>query len=83
MLKYAWTRRFRIPMIAAQGMSFNSSRVASVTWAAASPTISMSLTKDNTNWRSLSRSFRVRPEAKERGLLGRLKHVTESDRVNP
>ena len=65
MSKYACTSRWRIPVIRSHGISRKLNRVGSVIRVAASPTISMSLTSASTSWRSLSRSSRVRPCAKD------------------
>ena len=52
-------------MIFCHGMLGVRDRVSSAIRAAASPRISMSLTNAKTNWRSVSRSLRTRPDANE------------------
>jgi len=60
-----------------QGMPAGSCRVGSVTWDAASPTVSVSLTKDRSSWRPVFRS-----SLRERhGLTRRIDHMAQTDGV--
>ena len=63
MSKYAWTNLWRMAMICAQGIDGATCLVESLTWRAASPTISIAFVSARTSPSSSSRSRRVRPPA--------------------
>src|SRR6266849_5121040 len=63
---YPWISRLRIPMIAPHGIEGVDCLSSGEILVAASPTISISLIKERASIRSLMRSLRLLPSAKER-----------------
>ncbi len=76
MSKYAWTNLWRMAMICAQGIDGATCLVESLTWRAASPTISIAFVSARTSPSSSSRSRRVRPPASLNAVEGSLAAVS-------